>query len=124
MTSFAFILGVLPLAIASGAGSASQRAIGTGVMGGMITATVLAVLLVPVFYVVIRRLFPSTHVAPHGTSIASAGDRRRRSRRPDHQGGPLMSARIPLIRGHRQQAAAPAGTARHAGCVHWPWPAA
>jgi len=72
MTSFAFILGVLPLAIASGAGSASQRAIGTGVMAGMITATVLAVLLVPVFYVVIRRLFPSTHVAPHGTSIASA----------------------------------------------------
>ena len=72
MTSFAFILGVLPLAIATGAGSASQRAIGTGVMAGMITATVLAVLLVPVFYVVIRRLFPSTHVAPHGTSIASA----------------------------------------------------
>ena len=72
MTSFAFILGVLPLAIASGAGSASQRAIGTGVMAGMITATVLAVLLVPVFYVVIRRLFPSSHGAPHGTSIASA----------------------------------------------------
>ncbi len=73
MTSFAFILGVLPLAIASGAGSASQRAIGTGVMGGMITATVLAVALVPVFFVVIRRLFPPTgHEAPHGTSIASA----------------------------------------------------
>ncbi|MEK8024977.1 MAG: hypothetical protein RLY78_1423 [Pseudomonadota bacterium] len=72
MTSFAFILGVLPLAIASGAGSASQRAIGTGVMGGMITATVLAVFLVPVFFVVIRRLFPATgHEAPHGTSIAS-----------------------------------------------------
>ncbi|MCG2582912.1 efflux RND transporter permease subunit [Massilia sp. TS11] len=57
MTSFAFILGVLPLVIASGAGSASQRAIGTGVMGGMITATVLAVFLVPVFFVVIRRIF-------------------------------------------------------------------
>jgi multidrug efflux pump len=57
MTSLAFILGVLPLAIATGAGSASQRAIGTGVIGGMITATVLAVLLVPVFFVVIRRLF-------------------------------------------------------------------
>lgn len=71
MTSFAFILGVLPLAIASGAGSASQRAIGTGVMGGMITATVLAVLLVPVFFVVIRRLFPGGHVAGHGTSISS-----------------------------------------------------
>jgi len=57
MTSLAFILGVLPLVIASGAGSASQRAIGTGVMGGMITATVLAVFLVPVFFVVIRRIF-------------------------------------------------------------------
>ncbi|CCF96441.1 multidrug efflux RND transporter permease subunit [Ralstonia solanacearum] len=57
MTSFAFILGVLPLAIATGASSASQRAIGTGVMGGMITATVLAVVLVPVFFVVVRRVF-------------------------------------------------------------------
>ncbi|ALF86415.1 MULTISPECIES: efflux RND transporter permease subunit [Ralstonia solanacearum species complex] len=57
MTSFAFILGVLPLAIATGASSASQRAIGTGVMGGMIAATVLAVVLVPVFFVVVRRVF-------------------------------------------------------------------
>jgi multidrug efflux pump len=57
MTSLAFILGVLPLVVASGAGSASQRAIGTGVMGGMITATVLAVFLVPVFFVVVRKIF-------------------------------------------------------------------
>jgi multidrug efflux pump len=57
MTSLAFILGVLPLVVASGAGSASQRAIGTGVMGGMITATLLAVFLVPVFFVVVRRIF-------------------------------------------------------------------
>jgi multidrug efflux pump len=57
MTSMAFILGVLPLAIATGAGSASQRAIGSGVIGGMITATVLAVPLVPLFFVVVRRLF-------------------------------------------------------------------
>ena len=57
MTSLAFILGVLPLVIASGAGSASQRAIGTGVMGGMISATVLAVFLVPVFFVVVRKVF-------------------------------------------------------------------
>ncbi len=57
MTSLAFILGVLPLVIATGAGSASQRAIGTGVMGGMITATVLAVFFVPVFFVVVRRIF-------------------------------------------------------------------
>ena len=60
MTSLAFILGVLPLVLASGAGSASQRAIGTGVMGGMITATMLAVLFVPVFFVVVRRFFPGS----------------------------------------------------------------
>ena len=57
MTSMAFILGVLPLAIASGAGSAGQRAIGTGVMGGMVTATALGVFFVPVFFVVVRTLF-------------------------------------------------------------------
>ena len=57
MTSMAFGLGVLPLALASGAGSASQRAIGTGVIGGMITGTVLAVFFVPVFFVVVRSLF-------------------------------------------------------------------
>jgi multidrug efflux pump len=57
MTSLAFILGVLPLVVATGAGSASQRAIGTGVMGGMITATALAVFFVPVFFVVVRTLF-------------------------------------------------------------------
>jgi multidrug efflux pump len=57
MTSFAFILGVTPLALAWGAGSASQNAIGTGVIGGMITATALAIFLVPVFYVVVRTLF-------------------------------------------------------------------
>ncbi|MEJ1172018.1 efflux RND transporter permease subunit [Variovorax sp. CCNWLW235] len=57
MTSLAFGLGVVPLAIASGAGSASQRAIGTGVLGGMVTGTVLAVIFVPVFFVVVRTLF-------------------------------------------------------------------
>ncbi|HEU4374557.1 MAG TPA: efflux RND transporter permease subunit, partial [Telluria sp.] len=57
MTSMAFILGVLPLAIATGAGSAGQRAIGTGVMGGMVTATALGVFFVPVFFVVVRTLF-------------------------------------------------------------------
>ena len=57
MTSMAFTLGVLPLALASGAGSASQRAIGTGVIGGMITGTVLALIFVPVFFVVVRTLF-------------------------------------------------------------------
>jgi multidrug efflux pump len=56
MTSIAFILGVLPLAISTGAGANSRHAIGTGVMGGMIGATALGLLLVPVFYVVVRRL--------------------------------------------------------------------
>ncbi len=57
MTSLAFMLGVMPLVLASGASSASQRAIGTGVIGGMITGTVLAVFFVPVFFVVVRTLF-------------------------------------------------------------------
>jgi len=57
MTSLAFILGVLPLVVAGGAGAASQRAIGTGVMGGMLTATALGVFFVPVFFVVVRKLF-------------------------------------------------------------------
>ncbi len=57
MTSLAFILGVLPLVISNGAGSGAQNAIGTGVMGGMITATVLAIFFVPVFFVVVQRVF-------------------------------------------------------------------
>ncbi len=56
MTSIAFILGVLPLAISTGAGANSRHAIGTGVMGGMLGATLLGVLFVPVFFVVVRRL--------------------------------------------------------------------
>jgi multidrug efflux pump len=57
MTSMAFMLGVLPLAIATGAGAGGRVAIGTGVIGGMLTATVLAVFLVPVFFVSIRSMF-------------------------------------------------------------------
>jgi multidrug efflux pump subunit AcrB len=57
MTSMAFILGVLPLAIATGAGAGGRIAIGTGVIGGMLTATVLAVFLVPVFFVSVRSMF-------------------------------------------------------------------
>jgi len=58
MTSFAFILGVLPLAISTGAGANSRHAIGTGVIGGMLAATILAIFLVPVFFVVVRKIFP------------------------------------------------------------------
>jgi multidrug efflux pump len=57
MTSFAFILGVMPLVVSAGAGSASQHAIGTGVAGGMFAATLLGIFLIPVFYVVVRRVF-------------------------------------------------------------------
>lgn len=57
MTSMAFILRVLPLVISNSAGSGAQNAVGTGVMGGMITATVLAIFFVPVFFVVICRRF-------------------------------------------------------------------
>ncbi|HLP98202.1 MAG TPA: efflux RND transporter permease subunit [Sideroxyarcus sp.] len=64
MTSIAFVLGVLPLAISTGAGANGRHAIGTGVMGGMISATVIAVFLIPVFYVVISRLFPAKPVIP------------------------------------------------------------
>jgi hydrophobe/amphiphile efflux-1 (HAE1) family protein len=56
MTSFAFILGVLPLAVAAGAGAASRRALGTAVLGGMLAATLLAIFIVPVLYVVIQTL--------------------------------------------------------------------
>ena len=56
MTSFAFIMGVMPMAISSGAGANARHAIGTGVIGGMLFATFLGLLLIPVFYVVVRRL--------------------------------------------------------------------
>ncbi|RWR00699.1 multidrug transporter [[Pantoea] beijingensis] len=74
MTSLAFILGVLPLAISTGAGSGAQNAVGTGVMGGMVTATILAIFFVPVFFVVVRRRFSKhkeelepSHTVEHNT---------------------------------------------------------
>ncbi len=57
MTTLAFILGVLPLVISHGAGCGAQNAVGTGVMGGMLTATLLAIFFVPVFFVVVRGRF-------------------------------------------------------------------
>ena len=59
MTSFAFILGVVPMYLATGASSASQRAIGTAVFWGMVVGTFLSVFFVPVFYIVVRKLFRS-----------------------------------------------------------------
>ncbi|KHS92150.1 multidrug transporter [Pectobacterium brasiliense] len=64
MTSLAFIFGVLPMATSSGAGSASQHAVGTGVIGGMLAATFLAIFFVPLFFVVVRRRFPLKEKAP------------------------------------------------------------
>jgi multidrug efflux pump len=74
MTSLAFIFGVVPLAIATGAASKSQQAIGTGVMGGMIAATVLAIFFVPVFYVFVMRIFQRQRVAAEAALEAAAPD--------------------------------------------------
>jgi multidrug efflux pump len=72
MTSLAFILGVLPLAISTGAGSASRHSIGTGVVGGMIAATGLAIILVPLFYKLLTREKP----APRASQRHAEGDQR------------------------------------------------
>jgi len=80
MTSFAFILGVVPLVIASGAGAGSRNSLGTGVFGGMLAATVLGVFFTPVFYLVISSLsgrfgkakVPAVDTAPGGVAVAPA----------------------------------------------------
>jgi multidrug efflux pump subunit AcrB len=78
MTSLAFILGVTPLALSTGAGSASQHAIGTGVAGGMFTATFLAIFLVPVFYVAVSRIFmPKAKILALPASLPPQGEENR-----------------------------------------------
>ncbi|MGU5771245.1 efflux RND transporter permease subunit [Aeromonas allosaccharophila] len=76
MTSLAFILGVLPLVISSGAGASSRNAIGTGVMGGMISATMLAIFFVPLFFVLVMRYFTkhSSKEARMVAAVESKGD--------------------------------------------------
>ena len=74
MTSLAFGMGVLPLALASGAGSGAQRAIGTGVLGGMIVGATLGLFFTPLFFVVVKRLFgghKSIAVAPVVDKVVS-----------------------------------------------------
>ena len=71
MTSLAFGLGVLPLAIATGAGSGSQNAIGTGVLGGTIAGTLLGLFFIPLFYVVIKRIFKGKPEAESAVSAAA-----------------------------------------------------
>jgi multidrug efflux pump len=73
MTSLAFILGVLPLAIANGAGSGSQNSIGIGVMGGMISATVLGIFFIPLLFVSVRRVFKG-RIGPVTTQETPATD--------------------------------------------------
>jgi len=71
MTSFAFILGVLPLMLASGAGAASRHSIGTGVFAGMLFATTIGIFFIPLFFQVIRRLAERrTHRARPGGAPA------------------------------------------------------
>jgi multidrug efflux pump len=79
MTSFAFILGVLPLAISSGAGANSRHAIGTGVIGGMLFATFLGLLFIPIFYVSVRRVLGDKLDPP----TAPAGSEGAKPRVPD-----------------------------------------
>jgi multidrug efflux pump len=73
MTSFAFIGGVLPLALATGAGAQSRIAIGTAVIGGMLSAMLLAIFFVPLFFVLVRRLFAS-HAKPEEALLLDAPD--------------------------------------------------
>ena len=77
MTSLAFILGVVPLVIATGAGAASQRSLGTGVIGGMLSATLLGVVFVPVFFVWVLSLL---------------GDRKGKKQQADTAGGQTAPA--------------------------------
>jgi multidrug efflux pump len=78
MTSFAFILGCLPLAIAVGASSGSRRSIGTGVIGGMLGATLIAVFFIPLFFMLLEKLSEKFSRAgkPRGETAASATDAR------------------------------------------------
>ena len=81
MTSLAFVLGMLPLVFSTGAGAASRRAVGTGVMGGMITATLLGIFFIPLFYTAVRRWLTrkQPHAAGHGDDAPPA---------PGADGGP------------------------------------
>jgi HAE1 family hydrophobic/amphiphilic exporter-1/multidrug efflux pump len=72
MTSFAFIFGVFPLAIAAGAGSGGQNAIGRSVVGGMLAATVFGIFFVPMFFVAVRRLFERGRKKDPAADVAEA----------------------------------------------------
>ena len=87
MTSLAFILGMVPLFISTGAGAASRRAVGTGVMGGMIAATILGIFFIPLFYIAVRRWL--SRKAPHAPNAApnaapSSGSHDHKDGEPTH----------------------------------------
>jgi multidrug efflux pump len=73
MTSLAFIFGVFPLCIASGAGAQSRIEIGTAVIGGMLTATILAIFYIPLFFVLVRRMFRGHHPTPEERARGEGG---------------------------------------------------
>ncbi|TXH69156.1 MAG: efflux RND transporter permease subunit [Thiothrix sp.] len=72
MTSFAFILGVLPLVLSTGAGAGSRHAVGTGVLGGMITATILGIFFAPLFFLVVKKIFPEKIKEDTSAKLAQA----------------------------------------------------
>jgi multidrug efflux system outer membrane protein len=115
MTSMAFMLGVLPLALATGAGSASRNAIGTGVIGGMLTATFLAPFLVPMFFVVIGKRFAAlgavavAAVALSGCSLEPAYTRP----------GSLPASRYPTGAAYESDAAEPLGNRTAPADIGW-----
>ncbi len=100
MTSLAFVVGVLPLALATGAGSGAQNAVGTGVVGGMVAATLLAIFFVPVFFVVILRTVQGAADEARGRRPAARRRDRRQERRLDgslpQQGYPRNSEPVHL----------------------------
>ena len=98
MTSLAFIFGVFPLAIATGAGAQSRIAIGTAVIGGMLTATVLAIFYVPMFFVLVRRIFKGRHHAEAGDRAAAR--RARAKSRPNEEPARCRPVRRGLGRLH------------------------
>jgi outer membrane protein TolC len=91
MTSFAFILGVLPLALATGAGAAARNSVGTAVAGGMLASTFLSIFFIPVLYVVIRSIAPGRAHRDRGDDARDAPDA------PDAPGAPARSAVTGII---------------------------
>jgi multidrug efflux pump len=82
MTGFAFVFGVAPMVIATGASSKSQQALGTGVMGGMIAVVILALLMVPMFYVVVQKLF--SRPKKGGSQVEPGAPRKLADTQPSH----------------------------------------